>query len=101
MPKLPIKEIKRPWITSTVKENQRQTIADNILYHTPRWKKLRALGLKIEPLCRECKENGKIKLATIRDHILNVRKGGDFWDMNNQQSLCESCHASKSGKEAH
>src|SRR5512133_189563 len=101
MPTLPKHTTKRPWIQSDIKEGKRQTDSDNALYHTMRWKRIRAVGLKIEPLCRECKSKGKTKAATVRDHIVPVSKGGDFWDMNNHQSLCNSCHASKSGKEAH
>jgi 5-methylcytosine-specific restriction protein A len=98
---IPIKSANRPWIKSNIKDNQRQTSEDNRLYHTQQWKRLRLLGLKIEPLCRECKRKGIIKAGTVRDHIVRVKDGGDFWDINNHQTLCNQCHASKSGKEAH
>ena len=101
MPSIPKHNLPRPWIKSNIQANQRQTKEDNRLYHTPRWKRMRAEGLKIEPLCRKCKKKGKVKAATLRDHIIPVMKGGDFWDINNHQSLCDSCHASKSGKEGH
>jgi 5-methylcytosine-specific restriction enzyme A len=37
--------------------------------------------------------------STVADHITPVRLGGDFWDINNLQGLCASCHNSKSAKE--
>jgi 5-methylcytosine-specific restriction endonuclease McrA len=42
-----------------------------------------------------------VRPARVVDHIRPVRRGGAFWDIHNLQTMCESCHNSKSGKESH
>lgn len=50
--------------------------------------------------CVECyKETGKEVLGHNDDHIVAINDGGDQWDYNNRQTLCNSHHASKSAKE--
>lgn len=34
------------------------------------------------------------------DHITPIALGGDEWDMNNIQTLCEECHKKKTAKDA-
>nr|WP_253201799.1 HNH endonuclease signature motif containing protein [Clostridium sp. DSM 17811] len=61
-----------------------------------RWRKARNRFLKVNPLCVRCKEQGKITKSNVVDHIKAHR--GDkilFWDESNWQSLCKSCHDSK------
>ena len=70
-------------------------------YNTQQWRNVRALILQDSPLCKACEEVGLITLAQMVDHINPVRLGGDFWDRDNLQPLCNSCHASKSAKERH
>ena len=53
------------------------------------------------PLCVMCNDKGRITSARVVDHITPVRHGGDFWNTNNLQPMCDSCHNSKSGSEAH
>jgi 5-methylcytosine-specific restriction endonuclease McrA len=60
-----------------------------------RWQRARAGHLISEPLCRMCKAEGKLRPATIVDHIIPHR--GDkrlFWDRKNWQSLCTTHHDS-------
>ena len=38
-------------------------------YATARWKRTRAHQLAIEPLCRMCKEAGRVSAATVCDHV--------------------------------
>ena len=68
-------------------------------YNTTQWRNVRALILQGSPLCKACEEVGLITLAQMVDHIKPVRLGGSFWDVQNMQPLCNSCHASKSAKE--
>lgn len=35
------------------------------------------------------------------DHITPINEGGDRYDFNNLQGLCDKCHNKKSGREAH
>ena len=89
----------RPWIPEATKEWQPKE--DNKFYRRARWIKVRKAHLMQEPLCRECKKRNIIKAATVVDHITQIRKGGSMYDHNNLQSLCASCHNSKSGRESH
>ncbi|ADL50540.1 HNH endonuclease [Clostridium cellulovorans] len=70
------------------------------LYNTSRWKKLRLQFLQEQPLCVECKSKGVIKAATDLDHI-QAHKGDEelFWNINNLQALCHSCHSRKTARD--
>jgi len=64
--------------------------------YNARWRKARKMFLKRNPLCEECKRNGKITPATVVDHIIPHK--GDmnlFWDESNWQALCKTCHDRK------
>jgi len=64
--------------------------------YNSRWDKCSKLYLAAHPLCKMCEANGVVKLATQTDHIIPHR--GDrrlFWDHDNWQPLCESCHSAK------
>lgn len=65
-------------------------------YSTQRWRKLRAHILALHPLCVQCRN-----IASVLDHIVPVREGGEPWLESNLQPMCKRCHDSKSGKEAH
>lgn len=66
-----------------------------------RWQKARKTWLAEHPLCAECERQGRVRGATLVDHI--VPHSGDyqlFWDSEgNWQSLCVACHQLKSMKE--
>ncbi|RFB28226.1 HNH endonuclease [Brevibacillus sp. VP] len=65
-----------------------------------RWRKARKSFLSSNPLCVHCKEQRKLTAATVIDHIIPHK--GDmvlFWDENNWQSLCASCHNRKTARE--
>ena len=68
-------------------------------YQSKEWKLAKKRHLQIEPLCRECKKNGKFTKATMVDHIVPIKQGGSPLDDNNLQSLCWSCHSRKSAQE--
>ena len=70
------------------------------LYKTARWQKLRKQVLLKQPFCAECQRQGKITRATIVDHIKPHKGNLDlFWDEENLQSLCKSCHDRKTVQE--
>ncbi len=59
------------------------------------WQKYREEYLKIHYLCVRCKNLGRLKLATVVDHIEPHRGNKDkFWDPTNHQALCKDCHDS-------
>ncbi|MFK3846620.1 HNH endonuclease signature motif containing protein [Stenotrophomonas sp. NPDC078853] len=60
------------------------------------WRKMRAVHLAYEPLCRTCSASGRITAATEVDHI----DGNDANHADhNLQSMCRSCHSAKTARE--
>jgi 5-methylcytosine-specific restriction protein A len=87
----------RPWILKRPK-NKRQM--DNTkFYNSKQWRSTRKHYIKTNPLCEECKRNNRIMAGYCVDHITPISKGGHRTDLSNLQTLCRSCHESKSGKE--
>ena len=66
-------------------------------YHTARWRNLRKQQLTKHPLCINFEECGNV--ATIVDHIVEVKDGGAKFDLGNTQSMCRSCHSRKTAEE--
>ena len=54
---------------------------------------------RADPLCVECKKQGRTAIATIRDHKLALAFGGQD-TADNTQGLCKPCHDAKSKAEA-
>jgi len=50
--------------------------------------------LQAEPLCRDCAAKGRIREATVPDHIVPLALGGDDTDANTR-SLCTPCHGAR------
>ena len=59
------------------------------------WDRLRARILAREPLCRACRERGRVTVATDLDHSIPKAKGGTD-DESNLAPLCRPCHDAKS-----
>ena len=58
------------------------------------WQQARLEHLQREPLCRMCKAQGLVTLATVVDHIRPHNGNQElFWDRSNWQSLCARCHS--------
>lgn len=81
-------------------------------YYTPNWRKARRWFLAESPLCgtradgrrhREhsiCARERRIVVSTCIDHITaHCGDWWDFWDVENWQSLCRSCHSAKTYRE--
>lgn len=60
-----------------------------------RWRRVRLLHLRNNPLCRMCLLDGVVTAATMVDHIVPIADGGEKLDDDNLQSLCRDCHARK------
>lgn len=76
-------------------------VSDNAdLYKSAAWSRLRGRQLRAQPLCAECRKQGKMTIATEVDHII-PHKGDKtlFFDANNLQSMCKSCHSQKTARE--
>jgi len=98
MPSLP-KATRRPWQPAPAKQVYQQHAARDSRYSTAAWQRARASQLAQQPLCQECRSQGRTTAATVADHIQPVRLGGDFWSPANHQSLCRPCHQAKSARE--
>lgn len=61
--------------------------------------KARESLFKREPLCRPCKAQGFVKIATIRDHIIPLAEGGEDTE-GNTQPICADCHKHKTHEES-
>ena len=68
-------------------------------YQSKEWKAVRRVKLNNNPLCEECMRQGKYVRATMVDHIVPIKQGGKALDIQNLQSLCNSCHSKKSIEE--
>ena len=97
MPTLP-KGKRRPWIPE--KPKHMREVDNASFYNSKRWRALRNYFIQMNPLCAQCKREGRVKGAQCVDHIKNIASGGSMVDIKNLQSLCNSCHAIKSGRES-
>jgi len=73
---------------------QRQESRSDQRYHSKRWQKLRAVFLRLHPICEIC---GRVA-ATIPHHVEYVEDGGEFWDMDNLMAVCRNCHEKEHGR---
>lgn len=65
-----------------------------------KWQRASKAFLRENPLCEECKRNGKYVQATVVDHKTPHRGNQElFWDKRNWQALCKPCHDRKTGTE--
>jgi 5-methylcytosine-specific restriction enzyme A len=65
---------------------------------TPRWRRIRALQLAKEPLCRLCQAEGRVVIAVTVDHIVPRSQGGTDEELN-LQSLCLPHRRAKDAKD--
>jgi 5-methylcytosine-specific restriction protein A len=81
---------------SYVKTNPGYRARQNV-YKTARWRAVRLNQLRRSPWCAMCGT-----LADTVDHIERFQDERDplCWSAANHQSLCRSCHTSKSNREA-
>lgn len=60
------------------------------IYNSNLWRGkngIRKQRLAIEPFCRICGKPG-----TMVDHVEPINNGGDPYDIDNTQTLCDPCH---------
>lgn len=66
------------------------------LYDKAAWHRTRAAKLATDPVCQR---PGCYQLASQVDHIKPIVEGGELYDWDNLQSLCQACHSSKTARE--
>ncbi|QXH96104.1 HNH endonuclease [Pseudomonas ogarae] len=85
-------------LTSAARAKPRESSTQRL--YTYKWQKASKGFLARYPLCAEHERQGEVVAATEVDHI--VPHKGDatiFWNRNNWQSLCHSCHSRKTARE--
>jgi len=65
-------------------------------YNSYTWKEVRRRQLDAVPYCEECLRSGRLTKATMVDHRVPIKDGGERYAHSNLQSLCWSCHSRKS-----
>ena len=63
-------------------------------YYLERWRRLRRLQLRGDPLCAICLKRGVVSVATIADHIEPHHGDWNQFLTGKLQSLCFNCHNS-------
>ena len=64
------------------------------------WRKVRAVVLAGEPLCRACMERGMVTAATEVDHILTIKDRPDLrLDLSNLRPMCRECHHARTSSD--
>ena len=83
------------------KQNHMREVDNSSFYNSRRWRSISKTFRKRNPLCAQCTRdgNGPTPSACV-DHIKPISMGGSMVSTKNLQSLCNSCHAKKSGKES-
>ena len=86
---------RRPWLT---KDKRRERGLD-LFYQGRRWRVLRNKYIQNNPLCVYCEKDGRLIKGNVVDHIVPRTQGGSDYSLDNLQTLCTSCHNSKSSGE--
>lgn len=64
--------------------------------YTRQWNNYSKRFLTVNPWCVECEKQGHMTPSTQTDHKIPHRGNQQlFWDPNNHQALCASCHSKK------
>jgi 5-methylcytosine-specific restriction enzyme A len=65
-------------------------------YTTQKWQRLRRFKLQEKPLCELCLELGRLEPATVVDHRVAIKAGGDpYPPLSALTALCAPCHNTK------
>jgi len=81
--------VRTPWVHATPVQRIRGE----------KLQRLRAQLFAKQPLCALCLQAGRVTIATIRDHIVNLAAPGGTDTVENTQGLCEACHTKKTEDE--
>jgi len=96
---------KRPSLTKKPKETTKKIheykrdSKEVAFYKTYKWRKTSEQFRKVNPLCVQCKEEGRTRKADVVDHIKPIQEGGEHFEQSNLQSLCHKHHNKKTAKD--
>lgn len=68
-------------------------------YLSVQWRRFRDWYIGKHPLCEQCEREGRLTLAAMVDHIIEIKDGGALTDEENAMSLCWKCHGIKTADE--
>lgn len=76
------------------RRNQRSAEAEKWRgwYALARWRRRRIAQLAAEPLCRFCRQRGRVTAATVADHVIPHKGDPDLFWHGELQSLCADHH---------
>ena len=73
---------------------RRPPIKERRLYDSVQWRKVAKRFLSANPLCAICREIGRDTAATTVHHKIKHEGNVElFWDEDNFESVCASCHS--------
>ena len=67
-------------------------------YDQKHWKLLKADIIRRHPLCVMCLQSRRVTAAKHVDHINGFKSRSEFFNRNNLQPLCVSCHSKKTNQ---
>lgn len=79
---------------------RRRFDAEVDFYRSTTWRQTRSAFLLENPLCVACLGHERYVPATVVDHIVPIKDGGDRFERCNLQPLCVSCHNRKTARES-
>ena len=79
------------------KKTVRQPSGDQSFLHSPAWRKVRQIKLRLNPVCEVCGIDCTTKNPI--DHVISRANGGALLDLSNLMTLCETHHNKKSAME--
>jgi 5-methylcytosine-specific restriction protein A len=63
------------------------------IYQDKRWKLLRAEKMRLNPLCEECENHGRVTPTAEVHHIITIDDRPDLaFEWDNLMSVCVKCH---------
>jgi 5-methylcytosine-specific restriction endonuclease McrA len=68
-------------------------------YQLQRWRNLAKAQLRREPLCRYCREHGRVEPGRVADHVTPHSGDWNAFLTGELQSLCINCHNSAKQQE--
>jgi len=77
----------------------RRDQASQKFYNSGVWRRVSKYHKKLNPFCIRCYSKGYVVSVQVTDHIVPISQGGSKLDLDNLQSLCISCHNTKTAEE--
>jgi 5-methylcytosine-specific restriction enzyme A len=93
MPTIKKTGVKFPWQKERKPFEGMNTKDD--FYNSSVWRKFRHGYIARNPLCVMCAAKGITTIGNHVDHIVSINEGGEKFNYANLQTLCLSCHSSK------